>query len=383
MPLYQIGFVGHSNPALRSILERGLNDHVHELGLAIGSDVELVNSIPELLKASTASKVAVYFGQDGAKDLPDTIALVESGIPVLPIAPGAAKFNEQIPPLLQHIGGLTVGPDKEQSFLRIGTCILECLGLLRTQRDVFVSYRRTEAREAAVQLHDSLSARQFDAYLDTHDVRPGEDFQEQLWHRLSDCDVLLMLDTPRYFDSRWTAEEFGRAEAKALAILRVGWPGHKASRVLQLGEDLQLEPRDIDTTGRLNDDAIHRIVCAVERLRAKSIAVRHEILSSAFMNAIQFLGGRVHGASIGRTISATLSDGRTVLGVPAIGIPTSETLHHVALSTAQATGSQGIIIYDHVGLHPKYIEHLKWLHNYVKDVHWVWQANAHTDLARL
>lgn len=354
------------------------------MGLTIGTDIELVSSIPELLKESTASKVAVYFGQDGGPtDLPGTSALVNAGVPILPIAPGTARFSEQIPPLLQHIGGLTVGPDEEQSLLRIGTCILECLGLLRTQRDVFVSYRRTESRDAAIQLHDSLSARQFDAYLDTHDVRPGEDFQEQLWHRLSDCDVLVMLDTPGYFDSRWTAEEFGRAEAKALAILRVGWPGHPVSRVLQLGEDLQLEARDIGATGKLNDEAMHRIVCAVERLRAKSIAVRHEVLSSSFMNAIQFLGGQVHGASIGRTISATLRDGRPVLGVPAIGIPTSETLYHVALAKGRAIGSQAVIVYDHIGLHPKYVEHLKWLHNHVKDVHWVWQANAHTDLARL
>jgi len=41
---------------------------------------------------------------------------------------------------------------------------------LPAQRRVFVSYRRNESRDAAVQLFEELSARQFDVFLDTHSV---------------------------------------------------------------------------------------------------------------------------------------------------------------------------------------------------------------------
>jgi TIR domain len=71
----------------------------------------------------------------------------------------------------------------------------------------------------------SSSARLFDVFLDTHGIAPAEDFQTMLWHRLCDSDVLVMLDTPNYFGSRWTSAEFGRALAKGIAVLRVGWPG--------------------------------------------------------------------------------------------------------------------------------------------------------------
>jgi hypothetical protein len=382
MSLYQIGFIGAPDPALLSDLEKALADRLADFGLAIGAEVEIVTKIGDLFQPSKAAKVVAYFGHIGAVDAPDLARLVMSAIPMLPIATGTTEFNNEIPPCLRHVNGVKVLPEREQAILRISTCLLECLGLLRVQRKVFLSYRRIESQDAAIQLHESLSARQFDVFLDTHDVRPAEDFQEQLWHRLSDCDVLVMLDTPGYFASRWTAEEFGRAEAKFLAILRVGWPGHPVSRMLHLGEDLQLAVGEVDSKGRLAAAAIQRVDCAVERLRAKSIAVRHSALASAFMDAVTDHGGTVHGVSVGRTISATLHDGRNVIGVPAVGIPTSESLQHAALSATSMTATEAAIIYDHVGLRSRYVDHLKWLHDKVKDVRWVWQANASSDLAK-
>ena len=43
--------------------------------------------------------------------------------------------------------------------------------------------RRAESRAAALQLHDLLTARGFDVFLDTHDIRLGDPFQDVLWHQ--------------------------------------------------------------------------------------------------------------------------------------------------------------------------------------------------------
>jgi hypothetical protein len=102
----------------------------------------------------------------------------------------------------------TAGPKLEA----LAAALLECVGLLRPQRRVFISYRRVESANAALQLHEALGSRGFDVFLDTYDVRPAEDFQAIVWHRLCDSDVMVMLDTPGYFGSRWTAAEIGRAE---------------------------------------------------------------------------------------------------------------------------------------------------------------------------
>lgn len=158
---------------------------------------------------------------------------------------------------------------------RVATALLECAGLLPRQRRVFVSYRRNESREAALQLFDVLSARHFDVFLDTHGIGPAEDFQAMLWHRLCDSDVLVMLDTPGYFESRWTSAEFGRALAKGISVLRVGWPNSTASARISTASRLDLDVSDIDAgTGRLTDDVVTRICFQIEALRSQSHAVR-------------------------------------------------------------------------------------------------------------
>jgi hypothetical protein len=66
--------------------------------------------------------------------------------------------------------------------------------------------------------------------LDIHEIPPAADFQAFLWQRFCESDAMIMLDTASYLDSRWTEAEFGRALAKSIPVLRVGWPGVEQSR---------------------------------------------------------------------------------------------------------------------------------------------------------
>src|SRR3546814_17543411 len=106
----------------------------------------------------------------------------------------------------------------------LASTMLECVGLLRRQRRVFVSYRRVESRAAAVQLHDLLASRGFDVFLDTHDLRPGAPFPNVLWHRLVDFDVMVILDTPTYFTRPLTRTEIGKASRAKIQVLFVICP---------------------------------------------------------------------------------------------------------------------------------------------------------------
>ncbi|HFQ4887586.1 TPA: toll/interleukin-1 receptor domain-containing protein, partial [Vibrio vulnificus] len=125
--------------------------------------------------------------------------------PIIPVVQNLEQFSNCIPEFLQPTNGYCLnGQDPEMK--ELATLMMECVGLLRRQRRVFVSYRRTESRDAALQMHDLLIEKGFDVFLDTHDIRPGEPFQDVLWHKLCDSDVLIMLDTPTYFESRWTRE---------------------------------------------------------------------------------------------------------------------------------------------------------------------------------
>lgn len=199
--------------------------------------------------------------------------------------------------------------------------------MLSRDRRVFLSYRRQESRQAALQLFEAISARGFDVFLDTHDIAPGDDFQAVLWHRLCDCDVLLMLDTPGYFESRWTEAEFGRALAKGIAVLRVGWPDSTPSTRVATASRAELLETEILSDGRLSNLAVGRICQQLEGVRSQSYAVRYLNLTSSLRDAITRIGGTFSGIGVHRSIHLQLADGTEIVACPTVGVPTSRTLH--------------------------------------------------------
>ena len=52
-------------------------------------------------------------------------------------------------------------------------------------------------------MYEALESHHFDVFLDTHSIEKGEPFQEELWHRMTDCDVILLLNTPDFLESHW------------------------------------------------------------------------------------------------------------------------------------------------------------------------------------
>ncbi len=284
-------------------------------------------------------------------------------------------FSAETPAPLQKINGLALSDD-DAALTKIATVLLECVGLLPRQRRVFLSYRRTESREVALQLFEAFSARQFDVFLDTHGVPPAVDFQATLWHRLCDSDVLVMLDTPGYFGNRWTAAEFGRAQAKSITVLRLGWPGHHASPRILAQPSIQLATADILPDNRLTDPTVANICSALELYRSKSIAIRHSEIVGTLRVAMTKLAGTLNGVGAHRSTSLTLADGTNIVAYPIVGVPTAETIQD-----AQARGPSGsvAVVYDHVGLHHKWQEHLGWLSQYVREVRIVRTSHAAWD----
>jgi hypothetical protein len=254
---------------------------------------------------------------------------------------------------------------------RIATALLECGGLLPRQRRVFVSYRRDEARQAALQLFNAFSGRLFDVFLDTHGIAPAEYFQAVLWHRLCDSDVLVMLDTPGYFESRWTSAEYGRALAKGISVLRVGWPMVTPSPRAATASRIDLNAVDVDVaTGHLTDAIISQICTQLEFVRAQSHAVRSLNLFSNLKLAIERIGGKVIGVGVHKAVYLKLPDGKEIVAYPAVGVPTSVTLNE-AVDRAFAA-----VVYDHIGLDERWVKHLAWLGDNIHAARWVKASEA-------
>ncbi|MGE3993034.1 toll/interleukin-1 receptor domain-containing protein [Pseudorhodoplanes sp.] len=382
MSLYELAILGEATPQERDRITQTIAEMVSDFGLKIGDDVLIHDASSVGARDLRAAFAAAYFGGDPAKDLKAVEALVAASVPIIPTVGSKGSFFSNIPQVIQASNGLR-RRDDDPAMTDLAAALLEVVGLLRKQRRVFVSYRRTESRTVAIQLHDTLSERGFDVFLDTHDIRPGEPFQEVLFHRLCDSDVVIMLDTPTYFESKWTTQELGRARAKEIHILRVVWPEHAPSRFTALAETVYLDSTDLSgPEGPIVSSAFDNIVVGVERLRSKSIASRYMSITGKLRADVERIGASISGIGSHRAVSIVLEDKRQVWAYPIVGIPTAELLNDVAEKARRANYKDvAILVYDHVGISNAWADHLKWLDDNIDVVRAIKSAEASWVLA--
>lgn len=375
-PLYQCLVFGNPTDDQFSSFAASFKQPLLDFGLELERDFVVTRGITADF-CRTAATVAIFFGGNGAS-FEEHGELVRLSIPLVPLVTALAAVSAELPECLRSINALALDP-LDTNLVRPAGVALQCLGLLPPQRRVFLSYRRDDSRDAAVQLFEALSARQFDVFLDTHSVTAATDFQAMLWHRLCDSDVIVMLDTPGYFESRWTTQEWGRAIAKHISILQVIWPGHVPSRRAGLATPMQLVSDDL-IGSRLSDELVGRLVLEVETLRSQSTSIRYANIAGSIRTAVEALGGEVEGVGLRRSIALKMPSGTPFVAYPVVGVPTAVTLHEVA----QGSGARKpVLVYDHVGLSHEWVVHLSWLGANIPSVKWIRSSQLGWDLAGL
>lgn len=287
--------------------------------------------------------------------------LMKDGIPVIPVASRLENLGAEFPPSISILNGLGLATSDIPTIVN---CLLECASLLPRQRRIFLSYRRTESTTAALQLYAALSERLFDVFLDTHDILPGEHFQEVLWQRLCDSDVMIYLDTESYFKSRWTTAEFGRATFRGIPILRAGWPEVPLDDRAQITQDFRLTNDDfLADRSSLTEDCLARICRAAEDLRAEGVATRYHLLMDAFGNSLKRAQATIEGYSLRRSITVKPRLGDPIYVYPALGVPTTFTLHDATLDNHPAPVA---VVYDNAGIEEKrWLTHMDWISTYL------------------
>ncbi len=382
MSLYELAILGAATPAERAQLTRTLTDMVGAFGLAVGQAVVLRDATGLCGRDIRAATTAAYFGGATYADADVAHELIQASVPVIPTVSASADFTAAVPDFLAGLNGLRRRAD-DLEMTELAAAMLECVGLLRRQRRVFVSYRRIESRAAALQLHDLLTGRGFDVFLDTHDIRPGDPFQDVLWHRLCDSDVMVMLDTPTYFDSKWTRHEIGRARAKEIHVLRVVWPEHTPSKLTDLAETIYLDRDELEgPDGPIVVASADKILLAVESLRSRSIASRYMSITGKLRADVERIGARVEGIGAHRAVAVRLLDDRKIWAYPVVGVPNAETLNDVADKARRAEQhGKPILVYDHVGIREAWSAHLKWLDDNISTVRAVKVSEAGWALA--
>ena len=365
MALYELALLGAPTKEQVEEIRNRLESAAIALKMKVGGDIALSVQPTQFAPKSRSASAALYFGASGGGKA--TLAgVVDLGsIPVLPIASNDKSIDAEIPPDLRSFNCMFL--DKH-SVERIFNTLLECVGLLPRQRRIFLSYLRREATPAAVQLFAELSARQYEVFLDTHAIGSGVEFQEALWHQLCDVDVLVMLETPNYFSSRWTSAEYGRALSKGIGVLRIQWPDSTPSIHTGTASRVELIEKEIDKFGHLDEAAINRIASQLESVRSLSHATRQVSLANSIHDAVATVEGHVNGIGANRAIHVTLRSGRSILVQPTYGVPTAVTLQD---TLERAGTSECAIVYDHFGMKKSWQSHLDWLEAKVQGTRWI------------
>lgn len=370
MALYEIAVLGRPTDQqitdLTSQFERAARDFKLKVGDTIALNICPMDFAPDVRTCATA----VFFGYPGGDALSLKGVVDPVSVPILPIASTAKAVSNEIPTELRSLNCLFADSAPPE---RIFASILSCLGLLPRQRRVFLSYRRDEATAAAVQLFAELCARQFEVFLDTHVIEAGVLFQEALWHELCDSDVLMMLETPNYFESRWTNAEYGRALAKGIGVLRIQWPDSTPSAKTATASRVELLPDELSASGVLADSAIQRICVQLEAVRCLSHATRQLSMISAVQSAIERVEGTFHGIGLNRSMHISLRSGKQLHVQPVIGVPTAHTLQH---SMEQSGGNSCAVVYDHFGIRSDWVSHLNWLAEQIEGAKWIRQTDC-------
>ncbi|HFK5508585.1 toll/interleukin-1 receptor domain-containing protein [Elizabethkingia anophelis] len=378
---YQLLILGTDVPEKFQILTK-LFEKLKDLGLP-----------KEIIKVIAAENVykdylgnqpafALYFGdKDGNhKHLDITDKLLKDGTMILPIyfgSPDAGAFSKEIPCILANQNGMQF---KDSELDRISNIVLESFELLRNTRKIFISYRRNESTSVAIQLYEALESFNYDVFLDTHSIGKGEPFQDELWHRMTDCDVIVLLNTPNFLESYWCKEEFAEAGTKQIGLVQLVWPNHEIKKIdsgSHISYPLQLKETDfVDNIynnkdkSKLVEITVEQIIQKVESVRARNLASRQDNLITDFRNIAQDCGRNIT-VQPEKFLTEDLPSGKRNIFIPTIGIPQSTGCQSAEIRHELENNKNVSIrlIYDDLRIRDKWLKHLDWLNdNFKKDI---------------
>ncbi|HFK5595162.1 TPA: toll/interleukin-1 receptor domain-containing protein [Elizabethkingia anophelis] len=367
---YQLIFLGE-NIELFDKIKNKLTERFGELKL-IQDLLRVITKVNIEQYTGNAPAYVIYSGHKDNLD-PGTKEILQhqqlDGNVILPIF--INNFTDEIPEILSNHNGIPYNDNISQ----ICNLILEGFELLRKSRKVFISYKRTESSKYAIQLYEALEQSNFDVFLDTHSVDKGDDFQEELWHRMTDCDVILMLNTKDFMKSEWCNQELDKAHLKRIGIVHLLWPDCDFETFSQLGFSIKLAESDFDIlpfsnilNGKFKKPTIHNIINSVEGARARNLASRQDALITEFTQAARNNHIDVT-LQYNRYVTESLPDGKRNVYIPTIGIPQSINCHNSQklISKIEANEVKAIhLIYDDLSIRNYWLEHLDWLNNYLE-----------------
>jgi len=355
---YQLVLLGPGRAPHETVLRDQVTALFLSLGLDFATDGEVLSG--DGIRPDWAGfPTSVWLGGTGVASSSDLQVMREflaRGFSLFPVVEDLKTYSVSVPKELGPINGQVWDP------VKVGADVMRGFRLARKLRQVFISYRRVESNGVAHQLFHELNERGFRVFLDTASVETGVDFQNSLWSRMADVDLVVLLDTPNALSSEWVFKELSRAHDLGMGVVQLIWPGHGRTKGTELCHPVQLTASDFvsnDHTARgvLVDAAAKRIISVIESERIASLGARRTRLVEGLLDHVAGNGGTVYVHPM-RNVDIMRSNVKIAEVVPFVGVPDSITLYQNELGK---THDPTIVVYNGLGVDVEWAGHLNWL----------------------
>lgn len=291
--MYRLVFAHHGDDTWADEVETAVR-HVAR-STVLRDDVVVRSALADALADPASPAAVIYLASADAAVDPDVAQALEdaraAAFPVLPIGRDEAGLHLLLPDVIRRLNAIIWNDGAEQAVK-----IARLLGLVESERKLFLSYRRTESEALALQLRRALSERSYDVFLDRFSVPPAVDFQERLDAELADKAFALLLESASAVGSDWVQHEVSYALGHHIAVLALSLPDADPDGRFGVIDDafrLSINSAELEGAGperTLTDEALARVLDVVELQAARQLRRRREQLLGSLSDFL-FRGG--------------------------------------------------------------------------------------------
>lgn len=269
-------------------VENAISDAARDLG-AVAASLEVSSCLSDERIPQVVAYLATEAGRDDKEVMKVIAAALAHDVAILPVvrADGNSGIADTLPERLKRLNAVRWRDDG----VGVATSLFRMLGLVEAERKVFISYRQSETRELATQMHMELVQRGFDVFLDRFSVDPGVDFQRRLEEDLGDKAFVLLLESDGLEESRWVRHEIAYAHARRIEILALTLPDcTKRVHAIDDAFRFRLAEGDVSSEGKLLPCALAGVLDAVEMAHARALRRRREQILGSVTQKLEMEG---------------------------------------------------------------------------------------------
>ena len=209
-------------------------------------------------------------------------------IPVLVTYDPRLRYEDQSPKQLRGVNGhrWPVGSSPD----RVTRTLTRMVGIDVSHRRIFLSYRRGQGERIAHQLRHVLIDAGWRVFLDSFNIEPGAQFQQELFRDLDARSLVLVIESRGTRESAWVDDEIAFATAHGIGIRALVLPGGGEAIRFPAAARIAVRPEDLveadATDPSLRDEALESILTSLQIANTAGFRLRTEDM---MLNASGFL----------------------------------------------------------------------------------------------